>query len=120
MGSNEPKFICAVITSLSSTSFTFCVNRKNGITLNRDTPSSFSRFTQKVKLLELRDVITAQINLHIPVRLSPRTSLYDLQKSRYVFISGRPIELPVKKAWPGANVKVPPNQKSLISWVSVA
>ena len=52
---------------------------------------------QKVKLLELRDVITAQINLHIPVRLSPKTSLYDLQKARYDFISGRPIKLPVKK-----------------------
>ena len=44
---------------------------------------SFLQFTQKIKLLELSDVITAQINLHIPVLLSPRTSLYDLQKLRY-------------------------------------
>ena len=38
---------------------------------------------QKVKLLELNDVITAQINLHIPVLLSPLTSVYDVQKLRY-------------------------------------
>ena len=38
----------------------------------------FSRFTLKRKALELNDVISAQINLHIAVILSPKSSLYDL------------------------------------------
>ena len=44
----------------------------------------FSHFTGKRKVLELSDVIQAQINLHTAVRLSLKTSLYDLQKPRYV------------------------------------
>ena len=35
--------------------------------------------------LELRFIISANINLYIAVILSPRTSLYDLQKRRYDF-----------------------------------
>ena len=44
---------------------------------------SFSPFTRKRKVLELSVVISANINLHIAVILSPKTSLYDLQKLRY-------------------------------------
>ena len=32
--------------------------------------NGFSRFTKKVKVLELRDVLSANINMHIPVILS--------------------------------------------------
>ena len=35
---------------------------------------SFWQFTWKRKVLELRDVIRAQINMHIPLRLSPKVS----------------------------------------------
>ena len=46
-------------------------------------PFKFFRLSQKVKVLELRVVISANINMHIPVILSLKPSLYDLQKLRY-------------------------------------
>ena len=53
---------------------------------NRDYDEfSFLHFSQKVKVLELRVVVQTYINLHIPVILSPNSSLYDLQKRRYRF-----------------------------------
>ena len=51
--------------------------------------NGFSRFTQKRKVIELNNVISAQINLHIAVILSPKTSLYDLQKLNYDFRQSR-------------------------------
>ena len=47
--------------------------------------NSFSRFTRKRKVLELRVAISANINMHIPVILSPKSSLYDLQRPKYDF-----------------------------------
>ena len=44
---------------------------------------SISRFTRKRKVLELNVGISANINLHIAVILSPNSSLYDLQRPRY-------------------------------------
>ena len=44
---------------------------------------SFSQFTRKRKVLELSVGISANINLHIAVILSPNSSLYDLQRPRY-------------------------------------
>ena len=41
--------------------------------------------TQKVKEIELRYVISAEINMLILHRLSLCTSLYDIQKLRYEF-----------------------------------
>ena len=65
------------------------------------------RFTKKVKLLELRDVITAQINLHVPVLLSPPISLYDFQKPRYRSTRlGAQLNYIEKKGVAGANVKI--------------
>ena len=56
------------------------------ILLNRDaTYFSFLQFTGKLRVWELSNVIQAQINVHIAVRLSPKTSLYDLQKLRYTY-----------------------------------
>ena len=40
--------------------------------------------------LELRFIISANINLYIAVILSPNLSLYDLQKPRYDFFISRP------------------------------
>ena len=42
--------------------------------------NGFSRFTRKRKVVELRVVISANINSSIAVILSPKWSLYDLQK----------------------------------------
>ena len=47
---------------------------------------SYFKKSRERKVLELNDLIRAYINMHIPVRLSPKTSLYDLQKLRYVFL----------------------------------
>ena len=47
--------------------------------------NSFSRFTQKRKVLELRLVINANINSGIAVILSPKSSPYDLQKLSWNF-----------------------------------
>ncbi len=47
---------------------------------------SFWRFTTKRMGLELRVVISANINSTIAVILSPNLSLYDLQKPRYDFL----------------------------------
>ena len=44
--------------------------------------NSFSRITQKRKVLQLRVVISANINSGIAVILSLKWSLYDLQKLR--------------------------------------
>ena len=44
--------------------------------------NSFSRFTRKRKVLELRVVISANINSGIAVILSSKWGLYDLQKLR--------------------------------------
>ena len=44
--------------------------------------NSFSRFTRKRKVLELRVVISANINSGIAVILSLKWGLYDLQKLR--------------------------------------
>ena len=49
--------------------------------------NGFSRFTRKWKVVELRVVISANINMLIPVILSLKPSLYDLQKLRYEFLS---------------------------------
>ena len=46
---------------------------------------SFLKINQKIKVSELSDVISANINMHIAVLLSPTTSLYDLRKPRYRF-----------------------------------
>ncbi len=45
--------------------------------------NSFSWFMQKRKVVELEDVISAQINSHIAIILSPKASLCDLQKLSY-------------------------------------
>ena len=45
------------------------------------------QITRKVKDLELRVTLCTIINMDIPIILSPRTSLYDLQKSRYRFFT---------------------------------
>ena len=60
----------------------FCDNR--GMAEN-----GFSRFTRKRKVVELRVVISANINSSIAVILSPKWSLYDLQKLRYRFCDNR-------------------------------
>ena len=51
--------------------------------------NSFSRFTRQRKVVELRVVISANINLGFAVILSPKWSLYDLQKLRYGFCDNR-------------------------------
>ena len=43
----------------------------------------FLLISQKVKVLELRVVLSAHINMHIAVILSYLSSLYDVQKLRY-------------------------------------
>ena len=43
---------------------------------------SFSRFSRKVKVIELNVVLSANINLHVLHLLRPKSSLYDLQKRR--------------------------------------
>ena len=60
----------------------------------RVTKISFSQFTAKVKVLELRVLYSAYINMPIAVRLSLSGSLYDLQKRRYDFSAF------AKRAWP--------------------
>ena len=47
--------------------------------------NGFSRFMRKRKVVELRVVISANINSGVAVILSPKWSLYDLQKPRYDF-----------------------------------
>ena len=47
--------------------------------------NSFWRFTGKRKQIDLKYVISANINMHIPHLLSPITSLYDLHKLSYNF-----------------------------------
>ena len=79
------KFILALITNLSSKTFHFRVICQK---LNRNwqlIAIGFSQINRKWKVLELKFVISANINLYIAVILSPRTSLYDLQKRRYDF-----------------------------------
>ena len=44
---------------------------------------SFFEFYEKVSIWGLIDLNRANINMSIPVRLSPKQSLYDLQKPRY-------------------------------------
>ena len=46
---------------------------------------TFFKITCEGIVLELRNVISANINIHIAVILSPMWSLYDLQKQRYGF-----------------------------------
>ena len=48
--------------------------------------------------LELRVIISANINSTIAVILSPNLSLYDLQKPRYIY--GIIAATPQKRAWP--------------------
>ena len=64
------------------------------ISSSRVTKISFSQFTAKVKVLELRVLYSAYINMLIAVRLSLSGSLYDLQKRRYDFSAF------AKRAWP--------------------
>ena len=45
--------------------------------------SWMSWISRKVKVLELRNLHSAYINMHIPVILRPNSSVYDLQKLRY-------------------------------------
>ena len=79
---NMQVYLCCYNIPKLQELYFLCKSKKTEFT---PSPFSFSQFTQKVKLLylELRDVITAQINLHIPVLLSPPTSLYDVQKLIY-------------------------------------
>ena len=42
--------------------------------------NGFSRFTRKRKVVDFRVVISANINSSVAVILSPKWSLYDLQK----------------------------------------
>ena len=51
--------------------------------------NGFSRFMWKRKVVELSNIISAQINLHFAVILSPTTSPYDLQKLSYEFCDDR-------------------------------
>ena len=79
------KFILALITNLSSKTFHFRVICEK---LNRNwqlIAIVFSQINRKWQVLELKFVISANINLYIAVILSPKTSLYDLQKRRYDF-----------------------------------
>ena len=64
------------------------------ISSSRLTKISFSQFTAKVKVLELRVLYSAYINMPIALRLSLSGSLYDLQKRRYDFWEFR------ERAWP--------------------
>ena len=43
----------------------------------------FLQISRKVKVLELRVVLSAQTNMHIAVILSQKLTLYDLRKPRY-------------------------------------
>ena len=82
------KFILALITTLSSTTFRFRVNREKlnpVMTRFLKGENSYSRFTRKQKVIELRVVKSVNINMPIPVILSLKSSLYDLQKLRYEF-----------------------------------
>ena len=82
------KFILALITTLSSTTFRFRVNLEKlfSLVINRViTGFSFLQITRKRKVVELRVVISANINMHIASNLSPKTSHYDLQKRKYDF-----------------------------------
>ena len=54
---------------------------------SRTCKNAFSRFRRKRRVVELRVVISANINMPIPVILSLKPSLYDLQKLRYEFLS---------------------------------
>ena len=45
--------------------------------------SWMSWISRKVKVLELRNLHSAYINMHIPVILRPNSSVYDLQKLRF-------------------------------------
>ena len=54
---------------------------------SRTCKNAFSRFRRKRRVVELRVVVSANINMHIPVILSLKPSLYDLQKLRYEFLS---------------------------------
>jgi len=79
-------FIYALYSTLSSRTFIFGVNREKLIfILSRlhATKISFSRFTPKIKVIELRFVHSTNINLHIAVNLHPSGSLYNPQKPRY-------------------------------------
>ena len=58
--------------------------------------------------LELRVVISANINLPIAVILKKKLSLYDLQKPRYEYANSRPrpkkgVVVFWKSAWPKIN-----------------
>ena len=60
---------------------------KNAIFYNREclrvSEYGFLLISRKVKDLELRVVLSANINMHIAVILSYLSSLYDVQKLRY-------------------------------------
>ena len=86
-----------VILSILLYSFTIYFLHMNGkieILSLRVTKISFSQFTAKVKVLELRVLYSAYINMHIAVNLRLSGSLYDLQKRRYDFWEFR------ERAWP--------------------
>ena len=74
---------------------------KTGFPLTRCTAYShkfsFLLITRKLKLLELRVVISAKINSTILNILSQKPSLYDLQKLRYNFYIWAPNRITCKK-----------------------
>ena len=63
---------------------------------------SFLPISQKVKVLELKVVLSADINMDIPVILSPKLALYDLQNSSYDMHGN--CARRQKRAWPSGIV----------------